>query len=56
MEQKNQIEYETEACPYCFRLRHNKRVCCGEVHFEEAYVMTDGSVVLKSETDHADAS
>jgi hypothetical protein len=38
-----------EACPYCEKEKNNKRVCCGEVHFEPAFVLVDGSLLFESQ-------
>jgi hypothetical protein len=45
-----------EACPYCQKERNNKRVCCGEVHFEPAFVLVDGSLLFESEMKEPQAS
>lgn len=46
--EKSKIEEIITVCPYCMECANNKRVCCGEVHFETAYVV-DGEYYLESE-------
>ena len=43
------IDSVTEACPYCMTERYGKLSCCGEVHFEKAFVMIDNELLLDSE-------
>lgn len=38
---RSQIIGEVEVCPYCMDEIGNRDVCCGEVHFETAYVVEE---------------
>ena len=35
-QQEHEEWLEREVCPYCYEVRGDKRVCCGEVHFIKA--------------------
>ena len=47
---KSEVMSESTYCPYCGD-EERKDVCCGEVHFEIGYKMTNGEVHLESEID-----
>lgn len=56
MKQLNEsdIEYKTIACVYCYTeypVEPNWRGCCGECHFEDAYVTKWDSLYLESEVE-----
>jgi hypothetical protein len=46
---ESEIVDEFEACPYCGNNRGSRFSCCGEVHFETMYEMSDGEFFLESE-------
>lgn len=46
---ESEIVGEFEACSYCGNQVGSRWVCCGEVHFETMYEMSDGEFFLESE-------
>lgn len=49
----NEIEEETGICPYCGAqiILDPTPECCGEVHGEKAYLLTNGELVSVSEVE-----
>lgn len=45
---ESEIEKEETVCPYCGDQKKHF-TCCGENHFEKAYHLKNGDVLLESE-------